>query len=218
MIRGARGSLVAAVALAALVAGPARAEMPPPDYRDALQGSAAAEVATLARDRGIETAAEFAGRWEKAIGADARVAYELGLAWRLAGDAKAARKHLDRAVELDPAFVPARYDRGEVLLVAGDLDGAEADFREVVRLAPDQWAGHFRLADVAGRRHQPEAFETHLLEALRQGFSLRAVAGDPRWRGFLADPELGPVLRRLVMVYQDEAVLDALEAAPEPPE
>lgn len=198
----------------ALLVGAAWAELPPPDYRDGLMAAAAEEVARIARERGLSDAAAFAKKWERQVGADARLAYELGLASRLAGDADGALRHLDRALTLDPALASARYDRGEVLLADGELDRAEADFREVVRLAPDQWAGHFRLADVAGRRGDVAAFETHLLEALRHGFAFRDVVGDPRWSGYLADPALGPVVRRLVVVYQGEEVLDALERAP----
>ncbi len=203
--------------LAALVLGigAARTEIPPPDYRDTLMAAAADEVSRLARQEGLGPATTFAKTWERQIGPDARLAYELGLASRLAGEPDDARRWLDRAVTLDPTLVAARYDRGEVLLSADDLDGAEADFREVVRLAPDQWAGHFRLADVAGRRRDAPAFEQHLLDALRHGFSFRSVVGDPRWHGYLGDAELGPIVRRLVVVYQDGAVLDALERPPE---
>jgi tetratricopeptide (TPR) repeat protein len=176
--------------------------------------AAAEQVARIARERGLAEAVAFAKRWERQVGADARLAYELGLASRLAGDGDAALDHLDRAVALDPSLASARYDRGEVLLADGALDRAETDFREVVRLAPDQWAGHFRLADVAGRRGDATAFEVHLLEALRHGFAFRDVVGDPRWSGYLADPALGPVVRRLVVVYQGEEVLEALERAP----
>lgn len=202
-----------ALLLAALLAvGPAFAELPPPDYRAAVVDAAAAEVARLARDAGIDEAAAFAARWERQVGADAKVSYELGLAWRIAGDADRAKKALDRAVTLDPTLVEARYDRGELLLNEGDLDGAEADFREVVTRAPLAWPGHFRLADLAARRGDAATFEAELLTALRQGWSARTVVGDPRWRGYLLDERLGPVLRRLVTVYQDEATLRALEA------
>lgn len=195
----------------------ARAELPPPDYRDDLMLAAQAEVARRAREQGLDAAEEFARNWERQVGADARVTYAVGLAWRLAGDEARARRALDRAVEQDAAFAPARYDRGEVLLNAGDLPGAQADFEEVVRRAPDQWPGHFRLADLAGRRGDAPGFERHLVEALRRGFSFRLVVADPRWHGYLADPALGPVLRGLVEVYQDESVLRALEAPLENP-
>jgi tetratricopeptide (TPR) repeat protein len=160
----------------------------------------------------MEAAEAFARAWKRSVAEDAPVAYQLGLAWRLHDDDDKARGLLDRAIALDPDYAAARYDRGEVLLAAGELDAAEQDFLAVVRLAPDQWAGHFRLADVAARRHQPDAFGAHLLDALRFGFTLRTVAQDRRWRGYLADPELGPVLRRLAVVYQDESVLDAFTA------
>ena len=163
--------------------GFAWAELPPPDYRAALMGAAAEEVARLARAEGLAAAEGFARRWERQVGADARIAYELGLAARLAGDPAAARRYLDRAVQTDPTLVEARYDRGEVLLNDGDLEGAAGEFREVVKLAPTQWAGHFRLADVAGRSRDAGAFEAHLLDALRQGFSFTQVVGDPRWHG-----------------------------------
>lgn len=186
------------------------AELPPPDYRDALMGAAADEVARRARAEGLDAAADFAERWSRQVGDDTRLAYELGLASRLAGEPRAALRRLDRAVELDPGFAPARYDRGEILLSVGELDRAEADFREVARLAPDQWAGHFRLADIAGLRADAAAFERHLLDALRHGFSFRDIVGDPRWSRYVADPMLGPVVRRLVVVYQGEEVLEAL--------
>lgn len=197
--------------LALLAAGAARAEIPPPDYRAVLMASAADEVTRLAREESFEAAKAFARRWRRQVGDDARIAYELGLAARLAGDEAAARAYLDEAIAADGELVAARYDRGEVLLNAQKLDEAEVDFREVVRIAPDQWAGHFRLADISGRRGDAAGFEAHLLEALRHGFSLRSVVEDPRWHGYLADPALGPVLRRLVVVYQDESILDALE-------
>jgi tetratricopeptide (TPR) repeat protein len=193
-----------------LLAFSAQAEIPPPDYRSEIMGAAAEEVARLAREEGFDAAKAFAKKWRRQVGDDARIAYELGLAARLAGDEKGARSWLDDAIAADPTLVAARYDRGEVLLNAGDLDAAEADFREVVRLAPTQWAGHFRLADIAARRGDADGFETHLLDALRQGFSLKTVTEDPRWHGYFADPALGPVIRRLVTVYDDESILDTL--------
>ena len=198
--------------LLALLSLPAlHAERPPPDYRDSLQEAASQEIAALAREKGPEAAEDAARRWSRAIGPDARLSYELGLAWRLAGDDARALSHLDEAIRLDPDNAAARYDRGEIRLNRDDLHGAEEDFRAVVRLMPAQWAGHFRLADLAARRRDPEAFQQHLLQALRCGFTFRAVTEDPRWHAYLADAALGPPLRTLLMVYQDESVLDALE-------
>lgn len=190
----------------ALLGGSARAELPPPDYREELFRAAAAEVRERAEDQGPGAAAAFAAQWARQVGADAEVAYEVGLAWRFAGEDTKARAALDEALRLDEGHVAARYDRGELRLAAGELDGAEADFRVCVEKAPAAWPGHFRLADVAGRRHDVTAFERHLSDALQRGFTVRAVLGDPTWLGFTRDAALGAPLHRLVLIYEGEEV------------
>ncbi|MBM4365184.1 MAG: hypothetical protein FJ102_03140 [Deltaproteobacteria bacterium] len=193
-----------------LLARLALAELPLPDYRQAVTEAAGAEVARVARETGAGDAEDFARRWMRAVGESARVQYEMGLAWRLAGDDARAAAAIDRAVELDPELVAARYDRGEIRLARGDVDGAAEDFSVVTRLEPRAWPGWFRTADVAGRRGDAASFETALLAAFRHGFSIRLVADDPHWRALVDDPRVGAVLRRLVTVYQGEAALDAL--------
>lgn len=200
-----------------LLVGLARAELPPLDYHAELANAAADQVAALARMPGepMKAAEDFAARWRRALGGgarnDAKIAYELGLGWRLAGNDKEALAALDQAIRQDPDMVAARYDHGEVALTLGDTRTARADFERVVALAPGQWPGHFRLADLAAREHDAVAFERELLEALRCGFSFRDVAQDPAWRAHFRDPELGPVLRRLVTVYQGDDVLQLFE-------
>ncbi len=188
----------------------ARAEMPLPDYRVVVAEAAGSEVARLARDDSAEAAERFAGRWMRVVGESARVQYELGLAWRLAGDDRRAASSIDRAVHLDPELAAARYDRGEIRLAAGDLEGAADDFATVARLEPTAWPGWFRVADVASRRGDAAAFETALLKAFRHGFSTRLVAQDPHWRGLASDPTIGPTFRRLVVVYQGDGALEEL--------
>ncbi len=193
-----------------LAVGLALAELPLPDYRLAVTEAAGAEVARIARESTADEAEDFARRWMRAVGESARVQYEMGLAWRLAGDDARAAAAIDRAVELDPELVAARYDRGEIRLARGDIDGAAEDIAVVTRLEPRAWPGWFRAADVAARRGDAAAFEVALLAAFRHGFSIRLVASDPTWRGFVDDPRIGSVLRRLVTVYQGEAALEAL--------
>lgn len=188
------------------------AELPPPDYRVAADDAAADTVGQLARDQGLPAAEAFVERWERQIGPSARVDYELGLAWRLSGDDQKARSAFDRALRVDPDLVEARYDRGEVALNAGELDTAEADFAVVARLQPEAWPGHFRLADIAARRGDAVNFEAHLGRALRLGFMVPAIINDPRWKGYLADPALGPILQRLVTVYAGDEALRQLES------
>ncbi len=187
------------------------AELPAPSYRVHLEQGAAQAVAQLARDQGLDAARRFAEEWQKELGTSAALAYELGLACRLAGQDAEARQHLDRALKLDPEHLAARYDRGELRLLEGDLDGAAEDFALVVRLAPGRWAGHFRLADLAARKRDIPGLSAHLDDALRSGFDLRTLIGDPRWREWLTDPELGPPLRTLILEYGGDDVLSAIE-------
>lgn len=196
----------------------ATAENPPPDYATTLEESAGAEIARAGREADAQVAETFARRWMRTFGESARVTYELGLVWRLAGDDAHAYAYLDRAVALDPDFAAARYDRGEVRLAADDLAGARDDFEAVARLQPEAWPGWFRLADLSGRAGDPKAFEAHMLRALRCGFQVRSVATDPTWRGFLDHPRVGPVLARLITVYQGADVFDALRGPLPTPE
>jgi tetratricopeptide (TPR) repeat protein len=201
------------VLLLAALAPEAAAEALPPDYATTLTEGAGAEVGRVGREQGAAAAETLARRWMRTFGPSARVTYELGLAWRLAGDDARAEKHLDEACRLDPDLAAARYDRGEVRLAAGRLVAAREDFEAVARLEPEAWPGWFRLAELDGRAGDTRAFEEHLLRALRAGFSVRAVANDPTWRSFVTNPAVGATFARLVRVYQGDDVLEALGAS-----
>ena len=82
-----------------------------------------------------------------------------------------------------------------------DLGEAADDFLDVVRLKPAHWGGHFRLAHIAGLTQDPVLFERHLMAAIRHGFDLEKVIGDPDWSRFVADADLRPVLRKVVVLY-----------------
>ena len=133
---------------------------------------------------------------------------QAGLA-RLLGRPGDAAAGLRQAVALEPAFAAAWYDLGELLLLEGELEAARAAFLQAQQLRADHWAGSFRLAEVAARQGDPLAFEVHLKEALRRGFSLRTVVGDPNWARYYRDEDLGEVMRRFITVYADESLQDA---------
>lgn len=188
----------------------ALAVQPPPAYSDEISLRLARE-ARAASEGGQPTVGEevaLAGR--RLLGDDPRLGYELAFALNAQGRTEAAEAAYREVVAKDPTQASAWYDLGELLLARDDLDGAAGAFGEAARLRPDHWAGPFRLADVAARRRDPVAFEAHLQDALRAGFTFRLVVEDPGWRGFLKDPVIGPVLRRLVTVYGDERLLDLM--------
>lgn len=81
------------------------------------------------------------------------------------GDSAGALTMYDEAIKLSPTFVPVRVRRGLLLLDSGDLGAAEAAFRTVGNLAPDDSGGVTGLARVQLAQGRPsEAVRT--LEAL----------------------------------------------------
>jgi len=206
------------IKLLLVVAGVARAELPPPDYRDAVLSAAEARVDALIQAGRLDEAMEYVERFREEIADDPRMVYEVGLIYRYRQDNPRALRYLRRAVEEAPHLGYAWYDLGEVLLLTDGADEeARAAFIKASEMTEDHrfgWAAPFRLAELAGRRGDAEAFERWLREALRRGFSFRTVAAVPDWRGFLAQPELAEVLERLMTVYGNEDVLDAWKAAP----
>lgn len=200
-----------------LVEAPAGATRDPRDYRESLH----AEVAALAEaDNAAGRFADAIARCKvhgKAFGPSAAVLYEWAYAHNGLGELEQARQKYGEVLELDPRHAAARYDRAELLLAAGDIDGAAVDLAVAAELRPDHWAVHFRLAEVAARRGQSEAFETALMAALKNGLDLRGLGPDPDWQGFARDPVIGPVLERIITVYGDPATLRELHQAPPAP-
>lgn len=189
---------------------PASATRTPPDYREELHQAAAAQVEALAAAGKTAEALAFGERFNKQVEPAAEVVYEMGLLHNQLGETDKAMDLYDQAIAIDPRLATARYDRAELLLLAGDTERAEADLLVAAEERPDHWAIHFRLAELAARRGDPDALEAHLLSALRTGFSLRTILLDPNWRAWARDPLLGPPIARLITVYGNDALLDEL--------
>ena len=198
--------------LLGLLWGTAEAARPAPDYREELHQAAAADVAALAALGKVEEAMTLGKRFQARVEPSAAVLYELGLLHNQLGQLSEAMDHYTRSLDLDPDNAAARYDRGELLLAQGDTDAARADLEEAARLRPDHWAAHYRLAELAGHRRDGAAMEAHLLAALRNGFALQTLLADPIWREWVSDPELGPAIAGLIVVYGDESILEQLRS------
>ena len=81
----------------------AHAELLPRDYHTELANAAADTIGAMAKAQQIDEAEAFAARWRKTIGVtasaeDAKLSYELGLGWRLAGRPDRALRALDAAL------------------------------------------------------------------------------------------------------------------------
>jgi len=201
---------VSALLLLLLALAEAQATRVPRDYRDSLHERTAREAEALVVDGRTDEAVALCRRHVEALGSSVEVLYEWAVALNAQGELRAAQARYDEVLALDPEHAAARYDRAELRLVAGQLDAAAEDLAVALKHRPDHWAVHFRLAEVAGLRADPPAFEAALLDALRHGFDLRTLPDYPRWQAFLADPLVGPVLVRVVTVYGDPRVLEQL--------
>jgi len=207
----------------------ARAEVPLPSYRVKLGVEAWLQVnAILEEGRALRLAGEpdsvvfaryqaaiqVARRFESQVAATSGLAYLEGLAYRLLGQEQAAEAEYRRSIQLDPSgAVDAWYDLGEILQSRGEWAEADRAFGEVARLfptGPESWRGPLRRAEVAAWQGDPRRFETHLLEALRRGYRLERVQGEPQWRSFYADTRMRPTLERMILGYGDRRILDQL--------
>lgn len=155
--------------------------------------------------------------WTTHVHKDARILYLIGLAHRLRQEPKLAVNAYQQALSIDPSRQDAWSDLGELRLAEADYEGAREAFEHVSELVdsgPHSWIGPYRLAEVAGFEQQPEAFERHIKQALRRGFSFQQVADLPAWRQFYADPVMRDTVAKLVTVYGTPDLLKILEDSP----
>ena len=90
--------------------------------------------------------------------ATARSHYQRGILLYQRGDLGAARRELERAIELDPGHAESHYMRGLVRGQQGDADGARADLDRALEVDPGLALVWFERGRIASeeRRH-PEA-------------------------------------------------------------
>lgn len=102
--------------------------------------------------------------------------YKIARLQQLAGNPAGAAYSVEKALQGDPGFVPARVMQGELLLSEGALDKAEVKAQELLKM-PSAPADVFRFAgDVALARSQWPNAVTHYRSALSRGAGIE-VAG-----------------------------------------
>lgn len=139
-------------------------------------------------------------------------------AWALAGHGRReeACQALRRVAEVTGRAGPLR-GVGDLLAAAGDLDGAEAAYREAYRAAPEG-DGTFRgqvtaaLADLAWRRDEPAAAAAGWLQASALDPDRPEARLLQAKLTALADPALGPAVRPYLLGLAGAA--EALERLP----
>lgn len=203
------------------------AELPLPSYKEelaraewhrvneALESACAYEqlTATFSCTEDVHAVIERIDRFQDQVFPDSGLEYLAGLALKYQGKNAKADRRYRTALELDPTHDAAWYDLGEIMLMNGDLGGAMEAFTKVAEMratGPRSWVGPWRQAEVAAHQQSPEAFELHMREALRRGFSFRQIEGLPNWQAFYADPVMRDSIEKLVTVYGDRKTLETL--------
>ena len=72
---------------------------------------------------------------------------QMGIAYKALGDYVAASEVYERALRVEPTFVDALYNYGNVKLAMNDLDGALKLWSRVVELEPRQVSRFMHLVD-----------------------------------------------------------------------
>jgi tetratricopeptide (TPR) repeat protein len=188
--------LLATVALA----GPAGADLAPPDYRAYHGQRAYAESLLALRTGRTETALVAASRSVALLPDDPDALYLLGMCQLFAGLQDEARVSLEQVLVLRPDLVEAHHDLGLIWLSIGEAAAAAASFQRVAELRPDSWIAPYRLAQVAGLLEADlPACEGHLARAMELGYpGVASLPVDPDWGKLAGDPAFVAMIQRLL--------------------
>jgi tetratricopeptide (TPR) repeat protein len=107
--------------------------------------------------------------WQAAqrnIVGDKRVHANLAAAHLARGELTSARAQIERALKLDPDFVPALGNLGLLQIAEGHLDAATATYRRILELEPSDVLAWYNLGVVAARRQQHSLAVEHYQHAL----------------------------------------------------
>lgn len=177
------------------------------------RGAQGMGVPLVCRDKDLEEAIAAAQQFLTHVADDGRIHYLIGLAQRHLGQTAAAIASFEAAVQRDPTRAEAWFDLGELRANQQRWDDAATAFTHVTTLLPEgpqAWAGWLQLAQVDAHMGRAEAFEEHLRQALRWGFTFQMVAHQEAWKGFYADPTIHDVLDRMLSVYATPDVRGSL--------
>ena len=171
-------------------------------------------------DAAFRKAIEEATAYRQTVRDTSGLAYLEGLSWRMLDEPTKAEAAYRRSIELDPeGATDAWHDLGELLMTQEEWAEADAAFAHVtaqITDGPHAWQGPLRQAEVAAWQGDAAGLEKHLHEALRRGFKMDTIRGQPQWSSFYGDPRLHDTVEKMVRVYGDPSLLPALGPGPEP--
>jgi putative PEP-CTERM system TPR-repeat lipoprotein len=97
---------------------------------------------------------------------DKAIPYNLtGLAYLAKGDRDKAAERFQKALEVDPKFVPGELNLARIDVAKNDLDAAHKRYEQVLKQTPGQLAAMLGLAALAERRGDAQALVSWLAKA-----------------------------------------------------
>ena len=138
-----------------------KAREPVSIYREASAGGRTIQVAIQLYPRVDASNPLFASVPQNALSL-----YQKGSAAARKGDAKAAVESLSGAVAAYPNFPIALNELGSQYLILKQWDKAGETFEQLLKLKPEDVAGHLNLGIVAFNKKKMDEAETHLRKAL----------------------------------------------------
>ena len=111
----------------------------------------------------------------------ARLYYEQGLRWNQQGDFDVALRYYTRALELEPQYIPALYDRAELYFYQAELPLAKIDLEYLQSLDTTHWVVYYRLSQIAVSEHAVSEVERHLKRALQLGMPKQILMDDHQY-------------------------------------
>lgn len=139
-------------------------ELRVPDDADVLASVARAYIASGRRS----TAQVVLQRTSSLAGYDARILKRVATLQQQAGDLDGAVWSLQKAVEGEPDFVPARISLGEILAASGRFEKAELVAESLRRQFPDAPFGYHLMGIIAQRQEDNETALNNYLAALER--------------------------------------------------
>ena len=141
----------------------------------------------------------------------ARVYYEVGLEYNKNGNIKEALRYCDAALQIQPTYVPALYDKAEILLLQGDADQAKQSLLKLQSMEDHHWVVSYRLSQIAAGAEDTRTFENHFKRALQAGMPLQILLDDRTlWSELMQSSSMALSMEMMLSAMGEEATWNLL--------
>ena len=150
--------------------------------------------------------------FSKTVFPSARVYYEVGLQYNQRGDLKEALRYCEAALQIQADYVPALYDKAEILLLQGDSEQAKQSLLRLQSMQDHHWVVSYRLSQISAGAEDTRAFEEHLKRALQAGMPLQILVDDrAQWNGLIQSSSMSLSMEMMLSAMGEEGTWNLLK-------